>query len=210
MLLDIALKHPAIHVRTTARLTTETIHTVLPEFRPLPQDEWTSLGSLTDSVYEPGQWVPLPNARGAFDSHLGGSAGFDAWAVRALTINPTEAYHTHNTTAKVCRLVGIHAPRRTHDICVDLGEISIDFCCSTSKFDEVYVSYGVLKGLTWPRLEGSRTVHADLCGIRPRILPVVYRRWHLVYRNAHSVLVQVCVLPTFAVLVSSDYSPADT
>ncbi|EIW51773.1 Metallo-dependent hydrolase [Trametes versicolor FP-101664 SS1] len=101
VLLNIALKHPAIHVRTSIRLTGETIYTVLPEFRPLPQDEWTSLGSLTDSVYEPGQWVPLLNARSAFESDLGGTAGFDEWAVRALTINPTEAYHTHNTTAKI-------------------------------------------------------------------------------------------------------------
>ncbi|OJT14101.1 Adenosine deaminase CECR1-A [Trametes pubescens] len=85
VLLNIALKHPAIHVRTSTRLTAETIHNVLPEFCPLPQDQWTSLGSLTDSVYEQGS----------------GSAGFNEWAVCALTINPTEAYHTHNTTAKI-------------------------------------------------------------------------------------------------------------
>lgn len=137
VLLNIAIKHPAIHVRTSIRLTGETINTVLPEFRPLPQDEWTSLGNLTDSVYEPGQWVPLLNARSAFDSGLGGTAGFDEWAVRALTINPTEAYHTHNTTAKVRSLSRIRVQHRSHDICVlDLGEIPVDLCCSAGKSND--------------------------------------------------------------------------
>lgn len=101
VLLRIALKHRSIHVRSSVLLTEDTLPAALPEFSPLPQDEWTELASLTNSVYEPGQWVPLAKARETFDPSLGGPEGFDEWVVRALTINPSEAYVTHNTTAKV-------------------------------------------------------------------------------------------------------------
>ena len=100
VLLPLALKHPAYHVRTDIRLTPETIATALPEFLPLKESEWTVLKSLTDGAYTPGSWVPLASARETFDSSLGGPEGFDDWVIAALTINPTEAYHTHNTTDK--------------------------------------------------------------------------------------------------------------
>ncbi|PIL24470.1 hypothetical protein GSI_14224 [Ganoderma sinense ZZ0214-1] len=101
VLLDLALKYPAYHVRTDVSLTTETISTTLPEFSLLKENEWTAPASLTAETYTPGSWVPLAQARAAFDPSLGGPEGFDKWVIGALTINPTEAYHTHNTTDKI-------------------------------------------------------------------------------------------------------------
>ncbi|RPD64538.1 Metallo-dependent hydrolase [Lentinus tigrinus ALCF2SS1-7] len=104
VLLHIALKYPAIHVRTTEKLTAGNVKATLPEFCPLPEREWTSVKSLTGSGYEPGTWVPLTSAREAFG--FGGPEGFDDWVVAALTINPSEAYVTHNTTDKIWKKFG--------------------------------------------------------------------------------------------------------
>ena len=99
VLLHSALKYPAIHVRTAEKLTAENLKVTLPDFWPLPEKDWTSLTSLTDDVYEGGTWVPLNSARETFG--LGGPESFDNWVVAALTIDPSEAYVTHNTTDKV-------------------------------------------------------------------------------------------------------------
>ncbi|KAI0820220.1 Metallo-dependent hydrolase [Trametes gibbosa] len=106
VLLRLALKHRAIHVRASVPLTKDSIRTTLPEFWPLPHDKWTELESLTDIAYEPGTWVPLAKARETFDQELGGPEGFDEWVVSALTIDPSEAYVTHNTTAKIWEKFG--------------------------------------------------------------------------------------------------------
>ena len=108
VLLQIALKYPAIHVRTAERLTSDTLKTVLPEFWPLRRPEWTALTSLTSDAYVPGSWVPLANARKTFA--FGGPEGFDEWVVAALTINPSEAYGTHDTTAKVKSSGSVRVP----------------------------------------------------------------------------------------------------
>ncbi|KAI0695870.1 Metallo-dependent hydrolase [Cerioporus squamosus] len=100
VLLRIALKYPAIHVRVAGKLTAATLKATLPEFCPLPESEWTSsVQSLTDDGYVPGTWVPLSNARETFG--LGGPDAFDDWVVAALTINPSEAYVTHSTVDKI-------------------------------------------------------------------------------------------------------------
>ncbi|KAM5538028.1 hypothetical protein V8D89_008225 [Ganoderma adspersum] len=101
VLLDLALKYPAYHVRTGVSLTKETVLTTLPEFSLLRENEWTTATSLTVATYTPGSWVQLAHARETFDPSLGGPEGFDKWVIGALTINPTEAYHTHNTTDKI-------------------------------------------------------------------------------------------------------------
>ncbi|KAI0780415.1 Metallo-dependent hydrolase [Trametes elegans] len=106
VLLTLSLKHAALHVRTDVRLTADTIHTTLPEIWPLPEVQLSQLTSLTDDAYEPGAWVPLASARETFAPGLGGPDGFDDWVVRALTINPSEAYVTHNTTAKIWEKFG--------------------------------------------------------------------------------------------------------
>ncbi|KAI0748685.1 Metallo-dependent hydrolase [Daedaleopsis nitida] len=104
-LLTFALKHPSIHVRTATRLSAENLPTVLPEFWPLRQSEWTDSRSLTDDDYEPGCWVPLRCARETFG--FGGPSGFDGWVESALMINPKEAYGTHDTTAKIWKKFGL-------------------------------------------------------------------------------------------------------
>ena len=101
VLLNLALKYPAYHVRADVSLTKETVSTTLPEFSLLRENEWTTATSLTAATYTPGSWVPLTHARESFDPSLGGPEGFDKWVIGALTISPTEAYHTHNTTDKV-------------------------------------------------------------------------------------------------------------
>ncbi|KAL5511778.1 hypothetical protein ACEPAH_4996 [Sanghuangporus vaninii] len=99
-LLKLALAQPAIHIRTGTILTAENIKTVLPEFQGLPAKEFSDTTSLTQN-YTPGTWVGLRQARESFDSSLGGPSGFDAWVIGALTINPSEAYGTHNTVSKI-------------------------------------------------------------------------------------------------------------
>ncbi|KAI0658804.1 Metallo-dependent hydrolase [Cubamyces menziesii] len=101
VLLDFAMQQPAMHVRVSDRLTSGTLKTILPEFRALPKQDWTTAPSLTDPSYSPGDWVPLQNARNNFSPDMDGPEGFDRWVIDALMINPSEAYGTHNTTAKI-------------------------------------------------------------------------------------------------------------
>ncbi|KAH8117190.1 adenosine deaminase-related growth [Phellopilus nigrolimitatus] len=88
-LLKLALAQPAVHVRAPTALSLSSITTVLPEFRALPASDFTNEASLTANDYAPGAWVSLKRARETFDPAL------------ALTINPGEAYGTHNTVLKI-------------------------------------------------------------------------------------------------------------
>lgn len=101
VLLRLALKHPAMHVRTVGLVSQGSLQTVLPEFRALPKQEWTQAASITDPRYVLDTWVPLQNARNNFSEGAGGIEGFDRWVISSLMINPSEAYGTHNTTSKV-------------------------------------------------------------------------------------------------------------
>ncbi|KAI0647558.1 Metallo-dependent hydrolase [Trametes meyenii] len=101
VLLRLALEQSAIHVRAMEPVNPTTLGTALPEFQALPKSQWTDATSLTDPSYAPGGWVPINNARNNFGQDLGGSSGFDRWVIDALMINPSEAYGTHNTTAKI-------------------------------------------------------------------------------------------------------------
>lgn len=101
-LLKLALQQPALHVRINKPVNASTLSINLPEFRDLPEESFSALSGLTDSSYSVGSWVSLQNARASFDPSLGGPEGFDRWVIGALTINPAEAYGTHNTVTKVC------------------------------------------------------------------------------------------------------------
>jgi adenosine deaminase CECR1 len=57
--------------------------------------------SISSSDYIPNTWVQIANARETFDPALGGPKGFDDWVIGALTLNPNQAYGTHNTVTKV-------------------------------------------------------------------------------------------------------------
>jgi adenosine deaminase CECR1 len=110
-LLGLALEQPALHVRVPERITVDNISTILPEFKALPKQMWTeSAPGLTDGQYVPNKWVPLRTARDNFDATLGGSEGFDQWVTGVLSINPTEAYNTHNTVDKVQTVSGFRSP----------------------------------------------------------------------------------------------------
>jgi adenosine deaminase CECR1 len=100
-LLELALKHPFMHVRVEQPLTAANLSSTLPQFRALPDDQFAEHPSLTSASYELGSWVSLQNARNSFASELGGVEGFDKWVIGSLTVNPTEAYDTHNTVEKV-------------------------------------------------------------------------------------------------------------
>ena len=101
VLLQLALKQPAIHVCASTPINASTIATTLPVFRALPPDQFSNGPGLTDPSYIPNTWVSLRKARDIFDPELGGSRGFDEWVLAALTINPNEAYKTHSTVTKV-------------------------------------------------------------------------------------------------------------
>ncbi|TFY61302.1 hypothetical protein EVJ58_g4596 [Rhodofomes roseus] len=101
VLLKLALAQPAMHVRAPARLTTSNIAATLPEFKVLSPGAFSTSSSLTDSTYIGGEWVPLYRARETFDESLEGPVGFDNWVKRALTINPSEAYGTHDSPTKI-------------------------------------------------------------------------------------------------------------
>jgi hypothetical protein len=67
-------------------------YTVYFQSSTLPKEN-QSVG-LTHASYVPDTWVPLAAACSMFDSNLGGPEEFDRWVIGALTINPTEVYHT--------------------------------------------------------------------------------------------------------------------
>lgn len=101
ILLELAYKQPAIHVQASERITPSTIATVLPVFSALVPDKFSDSHGLTESGYQAEQWCSIKKARESFDPQLGGPEGFDKWVQGALTINPVEAYKTHNTVTKV-------------------------------------------------------------------------------------------------------------
>ncbi|KIJ25243.1 hypothetical protein M422DRAFT_62279 [Sphaerobolus stellatus SS14] len=96
-LLDIALEHPELHIRTSETLKSDRETQPLPDFRPFSSRQG-SITDLSSSDYLPNTWVPLQEARASCSL---GVAEFDAWIISSLTINPTEAYGTHNTVSKI-------------------------------------------------------------------------------------------------------------
>ncbi|KAI0647566.1 Metallo-dependent hydrolase [Trametes meyenii] len=101
VLLRLALLQPAIHIRVPIAVSDSTIKTVIPTFLGLPRSEWTQHASITDSGYSSNTWVPIQNARNNFSESLGGPEGFDRWVLGTMTIDPSEAYGTHNTTGEI-------------------------------------------------------------------------------------------------------------
>jgi adenosine deaminase CECR1 len=100
-LLELAMQQPAVHIRVSNPLNTTTIGSTLPELKPLPIDQFTSCSTLTDNGYSPNTWVSLRSARENFSPSLGGPAGFDNWLTRAMSVDSSEVYGTHNTVEKV-------------------------------------------------------------------------------------------------------------
>ncbi|KAI0636439.1 Metallo-dependent hydrolase [Trametes polyzona] len=101
VLLELASSQPAMHIRVPEVVSASNIKTILPSFLGLPRSQWTTHTTVTDTRYEPGTWVPMQAARANFGDALGGSQGFDRWVISAMTIDPSEAYGTHNTTGEI-------------------------------------------------------------------------------------------------------------
>ncbi len=100
-LLKIALEEPAMHVKVSTRLTASSLASTLPTFRGLNLSEFSDELSITSSTYVPGTWVQIRRARENFSVAFGGPEAFDTWVIGVITINPREAYETHNTVKKV-------------------------------------------------------------------------------------------------------------
>jgi len=100
-LLDIALRHPAIHISSPEVVTSVNMAFIWPKFRPIPTNSITGATSLTDPAYHPHAWVPLAMARERFDAALGGPDGLDRWLIDKMSINPSDAYITHNNNIRV-------------------------------------------------------------------------------------------------------------
>jgi adenosine deaminase CECR1 len=100
--LDMAIKHANICIRSSAVVTVDNYGSILPDFFPLATSStYTSSPSITSPEYTPDIYVSAQKVRNEWPEALGGSSGFDSWVVKAMTINPEEAYGTHNTTVKV-------------------------------------------------------------------------------------------------------------
>ena len=100
-LLKFALKYPAIHIQVPEIVTVQNIRSLRPTFRALSAAEYADGPGVTDQAYVPNTFVTIHKARNAFDTSLCGPEGFDNWVCSAMTINPAEAYGTHNTITKV-------------------------------------------------------------------------------------------------------------
>lgn len=96
-LLQLALETPGMHVRIADMFDPATLTSNVPEFRVLPEAEYTTQSSIDSAPSS--TWVPVTAARGNFP--VDGAAGFDKWALGAMMINPSEAYGTHNTLKKI-------------------------------------------------------------------------------------------------------------
>ncbi|KAF8559676.1 Metallo-dependent hydrolase [Imleria badia] len=99
-LLDIALRHPAIHISAPEWITSANMAFIQPNLRPITTNSNASVTSLTDPAYHPDAWVPLATARERFDAPLGGPDGFDRWLISKMSINPSDAYITHNNNIR--------------------------------------------------------------------------------------------------------------
>ena len=178
-LLQLALKYPAMHVRTPNLLTVETLSSVLPDFLPLPKSEWTTQKSLTADTYLPGTWVPLASARETFA--FGGPTAFDNWVYAALTINPSEAYGSHDTTEKVP--IAFYERTALDNVEILAFQIWKKF---GSTFSVARVSQGEPHRTTFTYIfivaiaSGIVEVLAGMDGVYPRLLLVLGRRRHIV------------------------------
>ncbi|PVG02591.1 adenosine deaminase-related growth [Serendipita vermifera] len=101
-LLKTALDYPNICIRASEVITADNIGTLLPDFKPLPANStYDASCIITSPDYQPYTYVTAKKVRDQWPQKLGGPRGFDEWVVKSMTINPNEAYNTHNTTVKI-------------------------------------------------------------------------------------------------------------
>ncbi|KIM25983.1 hypothetical protein M408DRAFT_314007 [Serendipita vermifera MAFF 305830] len=101
-LLKSALEHTNVCIRAASTITKETLGSTLPDFAPRPvAGSYESPATITSPNYVPDTYVSAQKVRREWPEILGGPEGFDRWVIQSLTINPSEAYDTHNTTVKI-------------------------------------------------------------------------------------------------------------
>lgn len=101
-LLKAALEHPNVCIRAPQTMNRDNLDSTLPDFaaRPVGGD-YGSSATITSPDYVPNTYVSAQKVREEWPEALGGPSAFDVWVIRSLTINPSEAYDTHNTTVKI-------------------------------------------------------------------------------------------------------------
>ncbi|VDB96742.1 unnamed protein product [Peniophora sp. CBMAI 1063] len=103
-LLAFAYEYPQMHIRVARGVTPERMADQLPTFAPLAISPFTagsSAGMSAAQGYVGDTWVPVAEARKAFDPALGGPEGFDKWILDTQMVNPGEAYGTHNSIREI-------------------------------------------------------------------------------------------------------------
>ena len=101
-LLKMALEHRNLCIRAPVIMTKDMLSSTLPDFLALPvAGSYVSPVTITSPDYVPNTYVSAQKVRNEWPEILGGPSGFDTWVIQALTINPREAYKTHNTTTKI-------------------------------------------------------------------------------------------------------------
>ncbi|KAF9227808.1 Metallo-dependent hydrolase [Gyrodon lividus] len=100
-LLEMALQHPSIHISSSEVITSSNMSFIEPKLKPLAPNFIANATSLTDPSYHPNTWVPLSVAREKFHATLGGPGGFHTWLISKMSINPSDAYVTHNNNIRI-------------------------------------------------------------------------------------------------------------
>lgn len=103
-LLRLGLEHDNMCIRVLGPISPAGLCRILPQFGARPvagEREYMTAPTITDASYVPESWVSARRAREEWPAAMGGPAGFDAWVVKSMVINPEEAYGTHNTTRKI-------------------------------------------------------------------------------------------------------------
>ncbi|KAI0311600.1 adenosine deaminase-like growth [Amylostereum chailletii] len=102
ILMKLAYEHPEIHISAPEGVTLTNLSSNVPLLQVFSQPQFTGTASVSANTgYQAGSWIPLSVARVSFDTALGGPEGFDKWLYGTMTINPSEAYGTHNTVKKI-------------------------------------------------------------------------------------------------------------
>ncbi|KZV69050.1 adenosine deaminase-like growth, partial [Peniophora sp. CONT] len=103
-LLALAYEYPQMHIRIEHGVTPERMADQLPTLAPLavsPFAAGSNAGMSAAQGYVGDTWIPLVEARKAFDTALGGPEGFDKWILDTQMVNPGEAYGTHNSIKEI-------------------------------------------------------------------------------------------------------------
>jgi adenosine deaminase CECR1 len=176
LLLDLALKQPAMHVRVPKPLTKENITSILPEFLALPRESYNPDNTnITSGDYVPNTWVNISKARESFSPSLGGPKGFDKWVIDGMVLHPSDAYGTHNTVSKVfCRFINLH-----RDGLTSLPKIWEKFKSTSlvTRVSQFQVHHLFLTQLC----VGLSTLLPYLEAMPSTILPNIDRRWNILY-----------------------------